>query len=176
MSILYQLARHVNKGPTYPQYNHSKIECVFPCVEAKLLSPTQQSEGYPPNSRYDRNSSAPTYELTSPARLQSTHDGYLCSGLGTAQAYARWRYQRDSRNKCLKHTYVRPVERFTPARRALIRSASKPRCTSFPNMVAKDWGSFRWTRAAVIERHMHRMLRYKANAMSKIYKKSPGQA
>ena len=30
---------------------------------------------------------------------------------------------------------MRPVDRFTPARKALIRSASKPRWTSFPSIV-----------------------------------------
>ena len=33
------------------------------------------------------------------------------------------------------YAYVRPVDRFTPARKALIRRASKPRWTSFPSIV-----------------------------------------
>lgn len=37
-------------------------------------------------------------------------------------------------------TYVRPVERLMPARKALKRSASKPMWTSLPNMLNSGFG------------------------------------
>lgn len=56
-----------------------------------------------------------------------TNGVYPCSELGIAQVCT---YPQNSRGRISAETYVRPVVRFTPARNAVISSASKPRCTA----------------------------------------------
>lgn len=62
----------------------------------------------------------------------------------TSKAKATWGYSVQceqiafGNGHAWDETHVRPVERLTPARRALMRMASKPRCTSFPSI--SGWG------------------------------------
>jgi hypothetical protein len=78
-----------------------------------------------------------------------THDEHPCWEPGPMQGYMRtcntrhktrqmgfssMRASRLAKAPGKGETHVRPVERLTPARRALMRMASKPICTSFPSI------------------------------------------
>ena len=83
---------------------------------------------------------------------EGTHDGLPCLVPVTAQTYLR---SIPTPTADMNHgqrfgdMHIGPMLRLTPARKALMRRASKPRCTSFPKILLilsfrESWGLGTW--------------------------------